>query len=138
MWASRYFLPVLRLVSELYPRLFPYHPNWKMTETHVAYWRDTASCDHIKPVARGGSSNMDNLATTCYRCNDTKSNWLLAELGWMLQPIANSSWDGLSSRYLELCLRTPAASSEYHRRWRQALIRAASAARISGPESPAP
>ncbi len=118
------FLPLLRLLSAMYPQLFPYHPNWKMTSTHIAYWRDTASCDHILPIARCGNSSMDNLATACYRCNDTKSSWSLEQLGWMLQPITNLPWDGLSSQYLQLQERNAEIDPRYHQRWRRALINA--------------
>ena len=29
-------------------------------------------CDHIVPVSRGGSNTLDNLATSCQRCNRSK------------------------------------------------------------------
>ncbi len=29
-------------------------------------------CDHIHPVAKGGDSDMNNLATACFRCNRSK------------------------------------------------------------------
>lgn len=51
---------VLRLLSRLLPRDFPYHPNWKMTETHPAYWEVIPTIDHIVPIARGGSDSEDN------------------------------------------------------------------------------
>jgi hypothetical protein len=36
-------------------------------------------CDHIVPVARGGSSDMDNLTTACRPCNRAKRDKLLSE-----------------------------------------------------------
>jgi 5-methylcytosine-specific restriction endonuclease McrA len=29
---------------------------------------------------------MDNLVTACYRCNSSKANWTLEELGWGARP----------------------------------------------------
>src|SRR5207302_10304834 len=66
------FVPVLRVLSILYPRALPYHTNWRWTECHPVYWTHAASCDHILPVARGGSSRLENLATACYMCNSIK------------------------------------------------------------------
>lgn len=31
-------------------------------------------CDHIEPVSKGGSSDMDNLITACQSCNQGKSD----------------------------------------------------------------
>lgn len=38
-------------------------------------------CDHIVPVARGGSSDMENLTTACRPCNRAKRDKLVSE--WM-------------------------------------------------------
>jgi len=43
----------MRLISLILPDDFPYHRNGKMSECHIAFWRDTASCDHVVPVAPG-------------------------------------------------------------------------------------
>jgi 5-methylcytosine-specific restriction endonuclease McrA len=80
------FPGTLRLMSILIPEDFPYHPNWKTDKTHPAYWELVASCDHLVPVARGGGSGMDNLVTACYRCNSSKANWTVEELGWGARP----------------------------------------------------
>ncbi len=48
------FPPVLKLISRLIPEVFPYHPNWKMAECHIAYWELSATVDHVVPIARGG------------------------------------------------------------------------------------
>lgn len=39
--------PTLRLISEELPEQFPYHRNWKMSETHHAFWELTPTVDHI-------------------------------------------------------------------------------------------
>lgn len=33
------FPPVFRLLSQELPEEFPFHPNWKMSECHIAYWK---------------------------------------------------------------------------------------------------
>jgi len=45
---------VIRLVSRLYPDLFPYDPNWKADSTHPAFVFRSATLDHIHPIADGG------------------------------------------------------------------------------------
>lgn len=97
------FVPVLHVLSRLFPTHFPDHPNWKMDVCHPVYWTHSASCDHLIPAARGGPSKLDNLMTACYKCNSIKQNWLIEELRWTLLPPANSTWDGLSGCYSALC-----------------------------------
>lgn len=36
-------------------------------------------CDHIHPVARGGSEELTNLATACFACNRSKRDKTLEE-----------------------------------------------------------
>ena len=40
--------------------------------------------DHIIPKSRNGSSNWDNLITSCFDCNNKKSDKTLEEMGWTL------------------------------------------------------
>jgi len=54
------FPGTLRLLSRLLPSEFPYHLNWKMTETHMVYWELFPTVDHIIPVARGGTDDDTN------------------------------------------------------------------------------
>ena len=100
------FPGALVLVSRLLPDEFPYHPNWKTTETHMAYWELFPELDHMVPIARDGTDDESNLMTTSVLRNCAKANWTLEELGWNLQPAGNlRNWDGLLSwfmRYLEI------------------------------------
>ncbi len=36
-------------------------------------------CDHVVPVARGGSHEEDNLVTACFKCNRSKRDKLISE-----------------------------------------------------------
>jgi len=40
---------------------------------------DQWHCDHIIPLARGGSNDSDNLATSCRSCNSSKGDRLVSE-----------------------------------------------------------
>lgn len=40
--------------------------------------------DHVVPRARGGKHAWDNVVVACFKCNNTKSDSLLSELGWKL------------------------------------------------------
>ena len=57
---------ILKIISHYFPDDFPYHPHWKMTETHIAYWELTPTIDHIYPIAKGGE--------------DDESNWVICTL----------------------------------------------------------
>ena len=89
--------PVLRLVASVFPDVLPYHPHGKLSHCHTAFWREISSCDHIVPVARGGTTDESNLVTSCYMCNSMKQSWLLEEIRWQLLPVSSCEWDGLSS-----------------------------------------
>ncbi|MGH7665650.1 MAG: HNH endonuclease [Gemmatimonadaceae bacterium] len=96
---SRLVFPgALRVLSVELPAEFPFHSNWRMSETHEAFWELSPTVDHIVPVARGGEDAEANWVTTSMRRNSAKSNWTLAELGWELQPPGSlEDWDGLLS-----------------------------------------
>lgn len=115
------FPPVLRLISDIFPDLLKYHSHWKISECDIAFWRFTASCDHVVPIARSGSSNPDNLVTACYKCNSIKQNWLLDEMRWNLLPVSKCCWDGLSSLYPKLVSLAGFEKKQYYRRWLLAL-----------------
>ena len=117
------FPGTLRLLSTLMPEAFPFHPNWKMSESHMVYWELFPSIDHVVPVARGGADDESNWVTTSMVRNSAKSNWTLEELGWTLRPCdAQDPWDGLGG----FCRAYLAAHPEhladkYIARWHRAL-----------------
>jgi 5-methylcytosine-specific restriction endonuclease McrA len=100
------FLGALQLLSTVYPQDFPCHPNWKRSATHPAFLELAASCDHVKPIARGGSDEEANLVTTCSKCNYIKGDWLIDELRWKIIDTPLEPWDGcleLFAKIVDIC-----------------------------------
>jgi hypothetical protein len=90
------FLGTLRALSLLLPKQFPYHRNWKQSQTHAAFWELYPTIDHVIPLARGGSDDGGNVVTTSMVRNAAKGSWLLEELGWSTTLAAKvEGWDGL-------------------------------------------
>jgi hypothetical protein len=119
------FPGTLRLLSTLMPDEFPAHANWKMSESHSAYYELFPTLDHVVPVARGGSDDETNWVTTSMLRNSAKGNWTLDELGWALRPPGGREWDGLMRWFLAHTERHPAlAEAGYLRRWRAAALKA--------------
>ena len=127
-WTCRYCRartiapPALRLLSEIYPDEFPYHPNWRAGQVHPAYLLVSTSLDHVDPGGRGGSwLAQENLVTACWPCNTGKADLRLDEVGWTLLSEADvrSDWDGLTgaTNGLWACAGHP----DVYRDWRRAL-----------------
>jgi hypothetical protein len=123
------FPAVLRMLSVLLPEEFPFHPNWKMTATHPAYWELFPTIDHVVPVARSGADTEDNWVTTSMRRNAVKANWTLAELGWELHPPGVlAEWDGLLAFFLKMVGADRFLQEDaYLRRWYRVALRAGGA-----------
>ena len=99
---------VLKVISLCFPNEFPYHPHWKMSESHIAYWELTPTIDHIYPIAQGGEDNADNWATTSMMHNLIKNNWTLEQLQWKLYPAGDINvWDGLTNMFIEIVDASP-------------------------------
>jgi 5-methylcytosine-specific restriction endonuclease McrA len=85
----------------------------------------STTCNHIKPVTRGGSSARDNLATACWRCDATKADSLISELGWnppQIGPRERETWKGLTEHYHMLWDALGQPDPTRHQRWLQALV----------------
>ena len=94
---------ILKIISHYFPNEFPYHPHWKMTETHIAYWELIPTIDHIYPIAKGGQDDETNWVTTSMKNNSIKSNYTIDEIHWSLYPKGDiSDWDGLTKLFLKL------------------------------------
>lgn len=110
---------MLKVISTYFPEDFPYHPHWKTTETHPAYWELIPTIDHIIPISNGGKDVSDNWATTSMLNNSIKSNWTLEELRWSLYPQGDiKEWDGLTCRFVEIVNRDIALLEDtYIKQW---------------------
>lgn len=94
---------ILKVISTYFPEEFPFHPHWKMTETHIAYWELIPTIDHIYPIAKGGHDEKSNWVTTSMKNNSIKSNYTIDEIHWTLHPQGDiNEWDGLTKAFVEL------------------------------------
>lgn len=119
------FPGTLRVIHRIAPVEFPFQKNWKMTETHIAFWELFPTIDHVRPIARGGLDVPENWVTTSQQRNSAKAHWLLEELGWTLQPrpADTSGWDGLTSWFIEFVAQNPEhLSDSYVARWHRAAL----------------
>src|ERR1700732_4065416 len=87
-----------------------------------------AVIDHIEAFSTGGADHLDNLATACNKCNGRKSAATLdrwGEGGRKRQCKGKygepQHWDGLSSLFIVLAQRNPAALTASERDWLRAL-----------------
>ncbi len=119
------FPGVLRVLSQVLPQEFPFHPNWKMSETHPAYWELFPTIDHVIPITRGGVDSEANWVTTSMLQNAAKANWTLTELGWSLHAQGSLvEWDGLTGFFLEFIDSEKwLLEDTYLRRWHSAALR---------------
>jgi hypothetical protein len=119
------FPGILRLLSHLLPQEFPFHPNWKISETHPAYWELFPTIDHVLPLTRGGADREANWITTSMLRNAAKAHWTLEELGWSLWPSGSlAEWDGLTRLFLEFINSDRSLLEDrYLRRWHTAASR---------------
>ena len=119
------FPGIFRLLSRLLPQEFPYHKNWKMAETHPAYWELFPTIDHVLPVARGGPDTEGNWVTTSMLRNAAKANWTLEELDWSLCPAGSlADWDGLTALFVDFVdAERSVLEDAYLRRWYSAAVR---------------
>lgn len=116
---GRLVLPAaLRMLSIALPNEFPYHPNWKMSETHPAYWQLSPTIDHVVPVSSGGADEPSNWVCTSMLTNSRKANWSLDALGWDLLPPGDwRKWDGLSQWFLRYAKLHPEMLTPALRGW---------------------
>ena len=110
----------MRAVSVLYPEEFRYHSHGKASESDVALLRDGTCVDHVIAATSGGTNLPDNLVTSCWSCNLTKSNFTLEQLGWEILPTGSDQWDGLSGRLPDLISLMPSVLP-YFTQWASAL-----------------
>jgi hypothetical protein len=87
-----------------------------------------ATIEHLEAFSAGGASDLDNLATACWKCNVRKGAATLVK--WDVRAKQNpvkgkygepQSWDGLSSMFVMLARRDPGALTTTEKRWLKAL-----------------
>jgi|SRR5271163_2895742 len=135
-WCKRpvIFAPVMRLLE----REVRTAGNGNPLVYHHAHWtRDGAPLldllgaviDHIEAFSAGGADDGENLATACNKCNGRKSAASLAKWGErrLERPIKGKygepqNWDGLSSLFVMLAQREPAALTANERGWLRILL----------------
>ena len=87
---------VVAALSALIPDALAYHPNWRNDRCHPLLWTHVASLEHVQPWSLGGGNDLENLITTCSRCNYAKNSATIDQLGWTVRPCPEvSDWDGL-------------------------------------------
>ncbi len=63
------------------------------------------SIDHVVPRSRGGTHTWDNVVAACRRCNHTKADRSLAEMGWVLphppRTPSGAAWRLLGTRTVD-------------------------------------
>ncbi len=112
--AERVSLPVpvvvrlTRYVRVPYPAQVPLSRRAVFTrdgQTCVYCGGSATSIDHVVPRSRGGTHTWDNVVAACRRCNHTKADRSLAELGWQLPhpPLTPSgaAWRLLGARTVD-------------------------------------
>jgi 5-methylcytosine-specific restriction endonuclease McrA len=91
-----------RYVRVPYPASVPLSRRAVFTrdgQTCVYCGGSATSIDHVVPRSRGGTHTWDNVVAACRRCNHTKADRSLAELGWKL-PRPPSTPSGAAWRLL--------------------------------------
>jgi 5-methylcytosine-specific restriction endonuclease McrA len=124
---------IMRLVSEVFPDEFPYHPNWKGGETHPAIASRSPSLDHVVPWTKGGTNDPENLVCACWICNQIKGDLTHEQMGWELRPIPETDWDGLTRHYRSLWELAGSPTTGDHAFWMRRYESTAEASR--GPNS---
>jgi 5-methylcytosine-specific restriction endonuclease McrA len=134
-WCKRpvIFAPVMKFLeleiraSVSTNRLAYYHAHWTRDGAPLLDLLG-AVIDHIEAFSTGGADHIDNLATACNKCNGCKSAATLDKWGErpMEKPVKGKygepqHWDGLSSLFILLARRDPAALTAGERGWLRAL-----------------
>ncbi len=97
-----------RYVRVPYPSSVPLSRRAVFTrdgQTCVYCGSSATSIDHVVPRSRGGTHTWDNVVAACRRCNHTKADRSLAEMGWVLphppRTPTGAAWRLLGSRTVD-------------------------------------
>jgi 5-methylcytosine-specific restriction endonuclease McrA len=97
-----------RFVRVPYPASVPLSRRAVFTrdgQTCVYCGSSATSIDHVVPRSRGGTHTWDNVVAACRRCNHTKADRSLAEMGWALphppRTPSGAAWRLLGTRTVD-------------------------------------
>jgi 5-methylcytosine-specific restriction endonuclease McrA len=97
-----------RFVRVPYPASVPLSRRAVFTrdgQTCVYCGGSATSIDHVVPRSRGGTHTWDNVVAACRRCNHTKADRSLAEMGWVLphppRTPSGAAWRLLGTRSVD-------------------------------------
>ncbi len=97
-----------RFVRVPYPASVPLSRRAVFTrdgQTCVYCGGSATSIDHVVPRSRGGTHTWDNVVAACRRCNHTKADRSLAEMGWALphppRTPSGAAWRLLGARTVD-------------------------------------
>ena len=97
-----------RYVRVPYPTSVPLSRRAVFTrdgQTCVYCGASATSIDHVVPRSRGGTHTWDNVVAACRRCNHTKADRSLAEMGWALphppRTPSGAAWRLLGTRTVD-------------------------------------
>ena len=97
-----------RFVRVPYPASVPLSRRAVFTrdgQTCVYCGGSATSIDHVVPRSRGGTHTWDNVVAACRRCNHTKADRSLAEMGWTLphppRTPSGAAWRLLGNRSVD-------------------------------------
>jgi 5-methylcytosine-specific restriction endonuclease McrA len=97
-----------RYVRVPYPAQVPLSRRAVFTrdgQTCVYCGGSATSIDHVVPRSRGGTHTWDNVVAACRRCNHTKADRSLAEMGWVLphppRTPSGAAWRLLGARTVD-------------------------------------
>ncbi len=108
-WHCRYccepifFSPTLKLLESLSPGHGYYDRHGKRGVMVSLFENHCACCDHVRPVASGGLTIMENLVSACFQCNRAKSDGPVPKSQERTRHHPRpADWDGLASLYSKL------------------------------------
>lgn len=115
----------LRLLSHEAPEEFPHQTNWKLGQTHIAYY-DLGTCaNKLLPPTRGGVEDESNLVTTTMPYVMARGNATVEEAGLEIVPVGDAEeWDGLSRMFVDVVRQRPELKKlSFVRSWYPAVAR---------------
>jgi 5-methylcytosine-specific restriction endonuclease McrA len=82
----------------------------------ICFWcgSEANTCDHVIPVARGGSDDPDNLVAACKRCNFSRQDRLPEEMDLVKKKVGGIFYNSDSTATLSRGLLSPPNDSIKH------------------------